>query len=203
MPNISFAGSKKRKVRHSGRFQKMSQQGPDEARPAPDKSSLSLLVDELLLNIIDHVDSKETLCNLAVTCKRFQGLAEPYIWRSLLVFDGAHAQNITTVLDGHDNRIDAIRELSIRYRNEYKEGIENLNYYLGLMSNLRHLTLESPCPNNSEWGADTFFDGWSRIDYPNLFASAVYPREGLMPTLPMLQSGGYIEYPYAQTPTTI
>jgi hypothetical protein len=195
MPNISFAGSKKRKVRHSGRVYRMSLEGTDEVRPAITESSFSLLADELVLNILDCLDSHSALCNLASTCRRFQGLTEPYIWRSLLVLNGTHAQTITAALDGQDDRIEAIQELSVRYKNEYREGIESLNYYLGLMGRLRHLTLESPCPNNSEWGPGTFFDGWSRIDYSNLIASAIYPREGLTPALPMLQSSEYTSSP--------
>ena len=179
----------------------MSLEGTDEARPAIVEGGFSSLADELLLNIIDYLDSHAALCNLAATCRRFQGLTEPYIWRSLLVLNGTHAQNITAALDGQDNRIEAIQELSIRYKNEYREGIESLNYYLGQMGRLRHLTLESPCPNNSEWRPGTFFDGWSRIDYSNLIASAIYPREGLTPALPMLQSSAYIKHSQIQTPT--
>jgi hypothetical protein len=175
----------------------MSLEGTEEARPAIVESSFSLLADELLLNIIDFVDSHEALCSLAATSRRLQGLTEPYIWRSLLVLMGAHAQHVSTALDGQDARIDAVQELSIRYKNEYREGIESLNYYLGQMSKLRHLTLESPCPNNSDWRADTFFDGWTRIDYSNLIASSIYPREGLTPTLPMLQSSEYTKHAYA------
>jgi hypothetical protein len=194
MPKISFAGSKKRKVRHSGRVYRMSLEGTDEVHPAISESSLALLADELLLNVIEYLDSHAALCNLAATCRRFQGLTEPYIWRSLLVLNGTHALNIAAALDGQDDRIEAIQEISIRYKNEYREGIESLNYYLGMMGRLRHLTLESPCPNNSEWRPGTFFDGWSRIDYSNLIASAIYPREGLTPALPMLQSSEYIEH---------
>ncbi|KAF1848998.1 uncharacterized protein K460DRAFT_404251 [Cucurbitaria berberidis CBS 394.84] len=152
-----------------------------------DRGLLSL-VDELLLNIIDQIDSHKTLCNLAATCIRFQGLVEPYVWRNLLVLRGAHARSIAVALDSREERVDYIKELSIRYKDDYKDGIAELNHFMGLMGKLRHLTLESPCPNNSEWRSGVYFDGWSTIDYTNLLTSAVYPRQGLPLALPCLQS---------------
>jgi hypothetical protein len=60
---------------------------------------------------------------------------------------------------------------------------------LSVMGRLRHLHIESPCPNNLEWqNGSIYFDGYSRIDYTNLLAGSVYPRSGMAMTLPMLQS---------------
>jgi hypothetical protein len=155
----------------------------------PANSGLLRLVDELLLNVIDHIDTHDALINLAATCTRFQGLVEPYIWRKLLVLKGAHARRVVEALDSQDERADYVQDLSIRYQDDHREGIEELNHYVGLMNKLRHLHIESPCPNNSEWQAGTiYFDGYSRIDYTNLLASAVYPRFGGQMALPMLQS---------------
>jgi len=142
MPNISFAGSKKRKTRHSGFT--MSRQSSSDAEQS---GRLLSLVDELLLNIIDHVDSHQALCNLAATCTRFQGIAEPYVWRSLLVLNGSQARNIALALDSRDLRIEYIRELSVRYKDEHRAGIEELNHFIPLMQRLGHLTIESPCPS--------------------------------------------------------
>lgn len=188
MPNISFAGAKKRKTRHSGYVFRMSRQEPGSTQSALASSGLLSLVDELLLNIIDHIDNRQALGHLASTCTRFQGLVEPYIWRDLLVLTGSHARHVTQALDSRDERVDYIRSLSIRYKDEYKEGIEELNHHIALMSRLKHLMLESPCPNNSEWRTGLFFDGYSRIDFTNLLASAVYPRVELPLSMPMLQS---------------
>ena len=181
-------GAKKRKTRHSGRDFMMARQEPGATMLALADTGLLRLVDELLLNVLDHVASLRDLCNFAATCTRLQGLAEPYVWRSLLVLSGTHARNIAAALDRRDQRVDFIQELSIRYKDPNKEGIEDLNHWLTLMSKLRHLTLESPCPNNTEWRQGELFDGWSRINYSNLMASAVFPREGLPVALPMLQS---------------
>ncbi|KAF9697909.1 hypothetical protein EKO04_004017 [Ascochyta lentis] len=185
---MPIPGAKKRKTRLSGREFRMARQEPGATLLALADNGLLRLVDELLLNVVDHIASLRDLCNFAATCARLQGLAEPYIWRSLLVLSGTHARNIAAALDSRDARVDFIQELSIRYKDPKKEGIEELNHWLTLMSKLRHLTLESPCPNNSEWRQGELFDGWSRINYSNLLASSVFPREGLPIALPMLQS---------------
>ncbi|KAI4712759.1 hypothetical protein J4E89_003028 [Alternaria sp. Ai002NY15] len=188
MPSISFAGAKKRKTRHSGYTFTKARQEPGITMLGPAESGLLRLVDELLLNIIDHVEGQDALCSLAATCTRFQGLVEPYIWRKLVVLTGGHAQRIATALDSRDDRTDYIQDLAVRYKDECREGIEDLNHYLSLMGRLRHLHVESPCPNNLEWQNGIYFDGYSRIDYNNLLAAAVYPRAGMPMTLPMLQS---------------
>jgi hypothetical protein len=189
MPNISFAGAKKRKTRHSGHTFRKTRQEPGITMLGPAESGLLRLVDELLLNIIDHIDARDALCSLAATCTRFQGLVEPYVWRTLQITKGSHAQKIATAFDSRDQRADYIQDLSTRYADDYRDGIEDLNHHIGLMSRLRHLHIESPCPNNSEWQMnDIYFDGYSRIDYTSLLASAVYPRIGAPLALPMLQS---------------
>ncbi|KAF2832633.1 hypothetical protein CC86DRAFT_313826 [Ophiobolus disseminans] len=188
MPNISFVGVKKRKTRHSGYIFRMTRQEPSHTQLARAPQGLLSLVDELLLNIIDHIDNQQAFCSLAATCMRFQDLVEPYVWRDLLVLNGNHARRIASALDMRDARIDYVKSLAIRYKDDHKEGIEELNHFIALMGRLKHLQIESPCPNNSEWRAGVFFDGWSRIDFTNLLASAVYPRRGIPLALPMLQS---------------
>lgn len=166
----------------------MSRQEPGSTQVALATNGLLSLVDELLLNIIDHVDNHQALCNLAATCMRFQGLVEPFIWRKLLVLTGSHASKIATALDNRDERVDYVQHVSIRYKDPHKAGIEELNHFIAQMSRLKYLHLESPCPNNSEWRAGVFFDGYSRIDYMNLLASSIYPRLGISLALPMLQT---------------
>jgi hypothetical protein len=189
MPSVSFAGAKKRKTRHSGFTFTKARQEPGITMLGPAENGLLRLVDELLLNIIDHIDSQDALCSLAVTCTRFQGLVEPYIWRKLEVLTGDHARSIAAALNSRDDRTDYIQDLAIRYSDQYRDGIEELNHFLSLMGKLRHLHVESPCPNNVEWQhSGIYFDGYSRIDYTNLLAGSVYPRSGMPMTLPMLQS---------------
>jgi len=188
MSNSALAGAKKRKTRHSSSVLGMAQPPRCTTQWRSSQGRLLSLVDELLLSIIDQIDTRRTLCNLAATCMRLDSLIEPYIWRSLLVLQGDHARQIATALDSRHERIEYVQELSIRYRDEHRDGIEELNHFIASMTKLRHLTLETPCPNNSEWRQGMYFDGWSRIDYTNLLSAAVYPRLDMPLTLPVLQS---------------
>ena len=188
MPNPPRLGAKKRKIFHTRRAFAMSRPEPRLTQLHLAQHGLLSLVDELLLNIIDHIDTQQALRHLAATCARLRGLVEPYIWRKLLVLKGSHAREVAAALDSRPVRVEYIRDLSVRYKDVYRDGIEDLNHYIGLMSKLRHLTIESPCPNNSEWRSGVYFDGWSKIDYENLLSAAVHPRLGLPMPLPMLQS---------------
>jgi hypothetical protein len=186
MPDTHPHQAKKRRIRH---FRPIFSQSrlPAMVADVP-QTGLLALVDELLLSIIDQIDSHDALCNLAASCRRFQGLTEPYVWRSLLVTSGDRAKSIAAALDTRETRSSYIQELSIRYPDCNRDGIQELNYFIVLMDKLRHLTIESPCPNNSEWKNDLEFDGWTKIDYTTLLEASVYPRKGISQTLPMLQS---------------
>ena len=182
-----FSKTKKRKTtRHFRPTFKM----PRLRLPRPE-SGLLALVDELLLSVIDQIDCHESLCNLAATCLRFQGLVEPYVWRSLFITNGSHAHNVACALDSHEPRTSYVYDLSVRYPYDQSSGIEQLNQFIGWMTKLRHLTIESPCPNNNEFHHSTYFDEATKIDYKALLEAAVYPRPGSSPTLPMLQSRKY------------
>jgi hypothetical protein len=189
MPTSPESATKKRKTRHPGWTFRMSRQEPGITQLGLAQHGLLSFVDELLLNIIDHIDSHKALCCLAATCMRFQGLVEPYIWRKLLVLKGTHAQDIARAFDAREIRMEYVQDLSIRYQNECRDGIEQLNHSFAFMSKLRHLTIETPCPNNSEWMSNIYFDGWSRIEYPAFLAYAAMPMPGgPPPTIPALQS---------------
>jgi hypothetical protein len=82
-------------------------------------SQLLLLADELLLSIVEQIDSQEALHNLAATCSRLRNFAEPKIWRSVLVTRGEHAEQVAQAMDS-PIRIDAIHELAIRYDHHHE-----------------------------------------------------------------------------------
>lgn len=115
------------------------------------------LADELILSIIEQIDSHHALCSLAATCSRLQSLTEPFIWRSLLVLTGSHVGKLVQAFDQRPERLSSIQELAIQYDQKDEEGIEKINPCLRQMVKLRHLTIESPCPNNHGGGAVRLF----------------------------------------------
>ncbi|KAF2186160.1 hypothetical protein K469DRAFT_706820 [Zopfia rhizophila CBS 207.26] len=150
--------------------------------------TLLSLVDELLLCIIEHIDTQEALVNLATTCSRFQGLTEPFVWRSVLVRKGSHAREITNTLMKRPERASFIHDLAIRYASMHEKGIQDLNLVLPHLNKLRHLTIESPCPNNGPWRTGGVeFTSQTRIDYTSLLEASIDPQLK-PPRLSMLQS---------------
>ena len=88
---------------------------------------------------------------------------------------GRHADKIAFSLNNRVERIAFIQDLAIRYDDRHEVGIENLGGFMPHMEKLRHLTIESPCPNNSNWRGGAIFDSWTRIDYTTLFETAAMP----------------------------
>jgi hypothetical protein len=154
----------------------------------PGSSQLLSLADELILAIIEQIDTEETLLNLAATSPRFLALTEPFIWRQLLVLRGSEARKLCTALRTRPQRASLIQDLAIQYVEEHEAGIKNLNEFVKRMSKLRNLHIESPCPNNHGRGDSVAgFEHWTRIDYTKLFEDAVDPALIEKP-LQMLQS---------------
>jgi hypothetical protein len=156
----------------------------EQARPFP----LLSLVDELLLYIIAQIDSQPALSSLSATCSRMQVLVEPYIWARLLIRTGRHAAKTAVAFMERRERASLVRDLSIRYHHTAESGIEMLDGLMVHMQKLRHLHLESPCPNNDPWRHDlSSFDSWTRINYQALF-TPLLDLSQLDPPLPFLQS---------------
>jgi hypothetical protein len=141
--------------------------------------SLLYLADELLLNIIEHVNSRTALQTLACTCSKLQSLTEPFIWTSLLVLSGSHAFQIAKSLRSRESRASGIRSLQVRYAQELANGIEALNPEMKKMSQLRELHVESSCPNNAgELGLNW---GEGRIKIAEFFEFAMQRMPGQNP----------------------
>jgi hypothetical protein len=148
-------------------------------QPTLHRFSLFSLVDELLLNILEHVDSRASLQNLACTCSRLQALVEPFIYRSLLILSGEHATQIVKCIRSREDRAWGIRTLQIRYPEVLAAGIEALNLPMKKMVQLRKLTIESSCPNNGGELGERWGEG--RIDCASFFEYASQVMPGPIP----------------------
>ncbi|KAF2423504.1 hypothetical protein EJ08DRAFT_701153 [Tothia fuscella] len=144
--------------------------------------SLLSLADELLLGIIDQIDNKLDLSNICLTCSRFQGLAEPFLYRDVLVRTGKQAVNLSHSLRKRTERASSIRSLQIRYLQDDVAGIAVLNPDLRMMSRLREFTVESPCCNdkgaidNPEWIWERQIDETDFCKYASSMTLTPEPR---------------------------
>jgi hypothetical protein len=136
------------------------------------ESRLLALADELVLGIIEHVESKDDVSNLALACLRLQALAEPSLYRSILIRKGKQALGLfASILIRKPVRASWIRKLEIRYLYKHREGVEILNQGLKQMCNLQELTIEAPCCNDT-FGLIEGFDSKGLVDYAEYFEFA-------------------------------
>jgi hypothetical protein len=138
------------------------------------ESRFLALADELLIEVVSHIDDRRSLCNLARVSSRLRGLTEPFIYESILIRTGVEAEKLVDLFRSREARLWAVRELQIRYKYEFESGIEELNPFLEHLLQLRHLTVESPCCNDSPWvRTSKLWESGGRIDYVRLFEKAV------------------------------
>lgn len=151
---------------------------------------LLTLADELILAVIEQIDSHESLVNLAATSSQLRDLVEPKIWRSLVVKSGSDAWRFSDACRRIPERMSLVHDLSIRYRQHEEHGIELMNPLVSQLTKLRSFRVETPCPNDGSGGnlsAMDFFH-YSRVDYTTIFEQAVGFRTPHRP-LDLLQSG--------------
>jgi F-box associated protein len=125
---------------------------------------LSILPDELLLNIVSLIDDNKSLCALARVSRRFQSLSEPVIYSALLLRTSQACNHLKYSIESSPRRATYIRVLDLRP--EYTNGISDygktITSILSQCFRLRELTLESPTCNYGRWVSSTH--GWKDIE---------------------------------------
>ncbi|KAF2211345.1 hypothetical protein CERZMDRAFT_98655 [Cercospora zeae-maydis SCOH1-5] len=109
------------------------------------------LPNELIAEVIEHVDSRKTLRILSRTCKRIQQLTEPALYRYALVRNGARARHLLHSIEQKPARAKAIHELDIPCDCRSAPWFEGLARLLESAVNLNRLMLEMPQVNNGEF----------------------------------------------------
>ncbi|KAF2160571.1 hypothetical protein M409DRAFT_70325 [Zasmidium cellare ATCC 36951] len=109
------------------------------------------LPNELIAHIIEQVDNIRTLRRLARTCRRVQHLAEPALYRSILVRTGPETNDIRLALDSRPERAAGIHYLEIPCHARYRQDFEAIADLLDRARNLKELIFESPQCNTSEF----------------------------------------------------
>ena len=164
--------------------------GEQQENTQKEPPKLLSLPDELILAVIEQIDSVVALASLAATNSRLQELVEPYSLRSRFVRTGVQARKLAGILQSRPKRMLHVQDLSIRYVWENEEGIEELDGIMRKLTNLRHLTIESPCLNNDPWRNDPLlpWNSHCRIDYTDLIKYSAYPSPDGTFMIPHLQS---------------
>lgn len=141
------------------------------AQQAAAPSRLLGLADELLIQIVQHLDYPQGHCNLAVTCSRLQGFAEAALYSSILIRKGWQALEIYAAILGRPERALLIRKLHVRYLYDASRSVEMVNTILLELIKLKELLIEAPCCNDAH-ALRSDFESEGKIDYAAYFEFA-------------------------------
>ena len=131
--------------------------------------SLLQLPNELIGDIFEHINDRKTLKSLAQTCRRVQELAEPVLYRSILMRSSRQLYKLSGAIESRKERVEAIHAIDLRYTWQQRkwlgstasvrvlpiQSLSNNNHMLtlgkliGQATNMRQLTIESPYCNRS------------------------------------------------------
>ncbi|KAJ6553223.1 hypothetical protein B0H19DRAFT_1155981, partial [Mycena capillaripes] len=114
-----------------------------------------------------------SLRSFALTCKLVRLLAEPVLYRAVLVTTGSQASRLTKALQQQQppTRADLVQVLDLRPRYTKDADIEALTPLVGAMTRLRALSMESPFAN---YGSSAHRRRWKTLmqGYRALFLDA-------------------------------
>jgi hypothetical protein len=160
-------------------------------------SPFMALADELLIEIISHVEDRISLKSLARVCSRLQRLSELFLYKSVLIRVGDEACDFIKKCKRRKARRHAVHDLQVCWPWEEEDGIEVVNPFLETFTHLRHLKVEGPCCNDLPWSPSRYYhenqpslvwNNGGRIDIPALFEKALAMPQPKPAILGQLQS---------------
>ena len=102
------------------------------------------LPDELLSSIVSHVEDPSYLNHLSCVSSRVNSLAEPYLYRSVVIYHGSQALLLARAISARTFRASYVRRLLVSVRFDDSAGVEAVPSLIGKLTNLQVLDLETP-----------------------------------------------------------
>lgn len=118
------------------------------------------LPNELISLVIENIDSPMLVQRLACTCHRVQQLAEPVLYRDLLLRSGLKVIRVLDALKTRNERSSAIQRLDIPCDQSYEHSFIAIEELLMRLPNLREFVFESPACNTGDFEDD---HAWTRM----------------------------------------
>ena len=109
----------------------------------------SHLPDEVLSCIVQHVEHRHVLQTIATTCSRLQSLAEPLLYKSILIRHGKTARDLWESLKSSDRRCHYVKSfqvapLPLLPGQDDHGGIMYISKILEVLESLQFVSLEAP-----------------------------------------------------------
>lgn len=113
---------------------------------------ISDLPEEIGRLIVEHLQRDTgTLRSLCLVSSQFRTVTEPVLYREIFFRTGQECTNLLRNISARDERALSIRNLDARCEYGKEEGLNCFPEVLRKASNLRELTVESPCANDSQY----------------------------------------------------
>lgn len=110
-------------------------------------SRLLNLPDEILINIVGHLEYEDLLVARAVST-HLQALAEPHIYEGYKISHGRKSKRLATLIEANPKRASWLKSVLVSTRYEEDRGLWLFPDQLRQMRNLQHLVLETPDCNS-------------------------------------------------------
>ncbi|KAJ7476294.1 hypothetical protein B0H11DRAFT_2426756 [Mycena galericulata] len=122
----------------------------------PMASSLLSVPTEILLVVVEAINDSASLRSFALTCKFARLLAEPVLYRAVLVATGSQALCLAQALRKQKppTRAELVHTLDLRPEYRRDEDIEALIPLVGAMTQLHALSIEPPSADYFHWLSD-------------------------------------------------
>lgn len=149
--------------------------GKFSARSTTMEFDLLNLPNELIIRVVELVDSLKALSRLACCSKRMQELAEPILYQNLLVKDASSAKALIDAFKGRPKRALAVHNLNVPSHQSMERQMNGLKFLLKELHGLRNLKFESPFVNTHNFESQ---DVWTSMtnELFQPFCQAVLPN---------------------------
>lgn len=143
------------------------------------------LPNELIALIIEQLDCRKALWRLARTCRRIQHLAEPVLYRSILIRASGHANELLNALRSRPERCAGIHFLELPCDPQYRQDFRAIAQILNRSRNLKELSYESPQCNNGNFEDETTWETMTDLFFAPFVAAVAPLPEARLSSRPM------------------
>jgi hypothetical protein len=150
--------------------------------PEPVYQLLDILPYELVQVVVSQVTNIEDLRSLARVNQLFQELAEPHIYRHILIRQGVQARRLANALRSKPIRATWVRSLQNACLSNAFNGLPELPDLVPLMTRLENLLVETPDCNSFSPEARLPWITQQKA-YNRIFLKACQPNASLLPNL--------------------
>ena len=112
------------------------------------------LPNELIIRVIEFIDEMTTLSRLACTSQRLQELAEPLLYRQILLRGTTQAKQLATAFDHRPQRPRAVHALDVPANPSMVKQWSLVGTLMNRMTGLRSVMIESPLVNSTNFESD-------------------------------------------------